>query len=207
MATDSTQQRLLQAAIHIFASKGYYDATVADICEAAGANIAAVNYHFNGKENLFRHVLRAAFHQANAVYPIEGTLPPDAPAEDKLRAFMDALIRRGLDPGGAGDFNRIMVHHGTREAAPEDLVFTEVSGLQGNTLTTILTELLGTSAKDRIAQARLNVIGLCIFPNIAHLLRRQLLPDHPSPARVRRFIDGQFAFALAGLVKLSPVSA
>ena len=36
--------KLLESACRIFAEKGYRDATVAEICEAAGANVAAINY-------------------------------------------------------------------------------------------------------------------------------------------------------------------
>jgi len=38
-----TRQNLLTAASEIFADKGYRDATIAEICERAGTNIAAVN--------------------------------------------------------------------------------------------------------------------------------------------------------------------
>ena len=54
----STRDRLLFSACRIFASKGYRDTTVADICEAAQANIASVNYHFGNKESLYRQVFQ-----------------------------------------------------------------------------------------------------------------------------------------------------
>lgn len=52
----ATRERLLASASRIFAAKGYRDTTVADICEAAQANIASVNYHFGNKESLYRQV-------------------------------------------------------------------------------------------------------------------------------------------------------
>ncbi len=54
----STRDRLLFSACRIFASKGYRDTTVADICDAAQANIASVNYHFGNKESLYRQVFQ-----------------------------------------------------------------------------------------------------------------------------------------------------
>jgi AcrR family transcriptional regulator len=54
-----TEQRLLEAAGEIFAEFGYRAATVRQICEKAGANIAAVNYHFGDKEKLYLAVLRS----------------------------------------------------------------------------------------------------------------------------------------------------
>ncbi|WP_319772534.1 TetR/AcrR family transcriptional regulator [Breoghania sp.] len=54
----STRDRLLFSACRIFASKGYRDTTVADICDTAQANIASVNYHFGNKESLYRQVFQ-----------------------------------------------------------------------------------------------------------------------------------------------------
>ena len=45
----TTKDRLLAAACAVFADKGYRAATVVEICTAAEANIAAVNYHFGNK--------------------------------------------------------------------------------------------------------------------------------------------------------------
>ena len=49
----ATRQHLLEAAGQVFADAGYRAATVREICERAGANIAAVNYHFGDKEQLY----------------------------------------------------------------------------------------------------------------------------------------------------------
>lgn len=207
MSRDSTRNRLLAAAVGLFATHGYRDAKVADVCEAAGANIASVNYHFGSKENLFRHALREAFFCADRVYPIQGGLPPDATADRRLHAFMSALIRRNADSGPAGDFNRIMLHHGTRESAPDEVIHSEIAELEGNTLDSILVELLGTRSKELLVTAKLNVIGLCVFPSIAHRLRNHMFPENPKPAHLKGFIDRQYVFALAGISAISPVVA
>ncbi|MGQ9671001.1 MAG: TetR family transcriptional regulator, partial [Desulfosoma sp.] len=49
----ATRARLLDAACDVFAEKGYRGARLADICRRAGANIAAVNYHFGDKASLY----------------------------------------------------------------------------------------------------------------------------------------------------------
>jgi len=53
-----TEKRLLEAAGEIFAEHGYRAATIHQICQRAGANIAAVNYHFSDKEQLYHEVIR-----------------------------------------------------------------------------------------------------------------------------------------------------
>ncbi|WP_193214678.1 TetR/AcrR family transcriptional regulator [Luteolibacter marinus] len=207
MSGDTTHDRLLNAAIGIFAGKGYRDATVAEVCDAAGANIASVNYHFGSKESLFRLVLREAFQRANEIYPIHGNLAPDAAPELRLHAFMAALIRRGFDEGPAGDFNRIMIHQGTRESAPDELIHSEIARLEGDTLESILSSLLGTRARELLLLAKMDVIGLCVFPGVARRVRSYLFPEAPQPARLKQYIDRQHAFALAGLSTLAPASA
>jgi AcrR family transcriptional regulator len=56
----STRERLLRAATRLFADSGYRGASVRDICNQAGANPGAVSYHFGGKRQLYRSVLRQA---------------------------------------------------------------------------------------------------------------------------------------------------
>jgi len=52
-ADDATKTRLLEAAGEEFADKGFGGATVRAICARAGANVAAINYHFGDKERLY----------------------------------------------------------------------------------------------------------------------------------------------------------
>lgn len=55
-----TKESLLNASIEIFAEKGYEGATVKDIADHAQVNVALINYHFGGKEGLYRAVLESA---------------------------------------------------------------------------------------------------------------------------------------------------
>lgn len=57
MTTRSTKERLLDAAEELFTSRGL-DVPIRDIVAAAGANVAAVNYHFGSREGLVTAVLR-----------------------------------------------------------------------------------------------------------------------------------------------------
>ena len=47
------EDRLLDAAESLFCEKGFDGASIRDITSQANCNVAAVNYHFGGKENLY----------------------------------------------------------------------------------------------------------------------------------------------------------
>ena len=87
-----TRERLLQASTRLFADNGYRGASVRDICNLAGANPGAVSYHFGGKRQLYRAVLRRAAESL-------ADLGPDTSEENTHRepiSVLDAL-RRVLD--------------------------------------------------------------------------------------------------------------
>jgi AcrR family transcriptional regulator len=56
-----TRERILKASERLFAERGYDATSVRAIVGKAHVNQAAINYHFTGKEGLYREVLRAAF--------------------------------------------------------------------------------------------------------------------------------------------------
>ena len=55
---DETKDRILNEAENMFAHKGYHGVTVREITESAKCNLAAVNYHFGNKWNLYLAVFR-----------------------------------------------------------------------------------------------------------------------------------------------------
>jgi AcrR family transcriptional regulator len=49
----STRQALLAGALEVFATRGYEDASIADIVERAGASVGSLYHHYGGKAGLF----------------------------------------------------------------------------------------------------------------------------------------------------------
>jgi AcrR family transcriptional regulator len=90
-----TKQRILAAAINVFAEQGYNAATLREITSAAGVNIAAVNYHFGSKQAL----MRAVFHRlARPVNELRLQLLDEYEAQAggrplSLEQILDALFR------------------------------------------------------------------------------------------------------------------
>lgn len=93
----STRDRLLHAATRLFADSGYRGASVRDICNQAGANPGAVSYHFGGKRQLYRSVLRHAAAALAEMGPksdlVDETALEVADATDSLRRILRSLQR------------------------------------------------------------------------------------------------------------------
>lgn len=114
----STRGRLLEAATRLFAEAGYRGASVRDICNQAGANPGAVSYHFGGKRQLYRAVLRrAAAGLAAAASPSAGD--DSEPPPDVERVVMRVLHRIVDDEAAARLLLRDLADGGT--AAVESL--------------------------------------------------------------------------------------
>ena len=54
---DETRNQLLEAGLQLFSIQGYESVSTRQLTKESGANIAAINYHFGGKEGLYRAVL------------------------------------------------------------------------------------------------------------------------------------------------------
>lgn len=81
---ERARTRLLDEAERLFAEKGYAKASTREICAAAGLNVAAIHYHFGGKEGLYREVLLG---------PIRDLIGQFAGFDDPALSLTDALTR------------------------------------------------------------------------------------------------------------------
>jgi AcrR family transcriptional regulator len=63
----SRRDEIVQAAIRVFAEKGYAEASISDIAEAADVAITAVYYHFTGKDDLFAAAMKASLDSISEV--------------------------------------------------------------------------------------------------------------------------------------------
>jgi AcrR family transcriptional regulator len=66
-----TKLSLILAAGDLFAEYGVEGTSIRTIAEKAGVNIAAVNYHFGSKENLYTETLRYAILHLGGTRPLE----------------------------------------------------------------------------------------------------------------------------------------
>ncbi len=97
--SDITRERILKAAERLFAERGYDGTSIRTIVAKAKVNQAAINYHFEGKDGLYREVLRTAFRALTEDQLAHGEEIKTMSREAALAEF----VRRQLRPLTARD--------------------------------------------------------------------------------------------------------
>lgn len=157
-----TRSRLLETAGEVFAQTGFREATVRDICRRAGANIAAVNYHFGGKEQLYRSVLEYSFAYAQERYPL--ALDPEATPESQLLTFVDTSLKRMMDQGKPAWHGQLIMREFSDPTGELDAIAERYMKPHFVMLTGILQELLGPAVpEERLRLMALSVLGQTVF--------------------------------------------
>ncbi|MFC7336902.1 TetR/AcrR family transcriptional regulator [Haloferula chungangensis] len=91
----ATRQRLLEAAELLFSEQGFDAVSVRDITEKAGANVAAVNYHFNSREHLVELVMERYINPINdeRLARLEALEKRSGSKSLALEEVLDAFVR------------------------------------------------------------------------------------------------------------------
>src|SRR6266542_1206325 len=111
----ATKERILDAAEALFMEHGFEATTLRAITAAAGVNLAAVNYHFGSKEELFQAVLTRRLDPMNQarvalLSQMETESAPDPVPCDRILSamFMPALALARDPQRGGKDFLRLL---------------------------------------------------------------------------------------------------
>jgi AcrR family transcriptional regulator len=96
-ASDGARERILAAALEVFAEGGFDGARTRDIAARAGANLGLIKYYFNDKEQLWKAAVGRAFAELQAgfaaqVAPSEGADTLDW-LDRTVRQFVRFLAR------------------------------------------------------------------------------------------------------------------
>ncbi|MFD7133797.1 TetR/AcrR family transcriptional regulator [Streptomyces sp. NPDC059894] len=81
-----SRERILAAALEVFAEKGYHDATISEITTRAGVSRGLLTYYFPGKRNLVDELLDRYLDGVSALVEVTGT--PD----ERLAAIIDGVM-------------------------------------------------------------------------------------------------------------------
>ena len=161
MTIDDTRQRLLEAAEEVFADKGFKAASIREICAKAGANIAAVNYHFGDKERLYIEAVKYAHRSCieGEPFPEWG---PETPPVQMLRDFVRVMVTRVLAPQSPSS-TQLMMREMAQPTAACAAVVQEYIQPMAQKLGTILALLMPGSSKQEQTLVAFSIVGQSLF--------------------------------------------
>lgn len=198
-----TKKKLLIAAGDVFIEKGFRDATVAEICKRAEANISAVNYYFGSKEALYQETWRHSFAESVENYPLDGGIEYDSPPEERLKGQLISLMARIADENNR-DFFISQREFLNPTGLLEEVMKSELIPMREKTLS-VVREILGPDAtEEQIQFSEMCIISMCIHPMLIRK-GRQRTQDAEAPSimdNIDAFSDHVIKFALAGIASI-----
>jgi AcrR family transcriptional regulator len=203
--TDPTRARLIEAAGQVFAEHGFQSATIREICTRAGANIAAVNYHFRDKAGLYLAVLRHSMTaDVGQPDPRQIALNTESPQE-ALRLIISAMLHRMHSPiTGRACHLRIMAHEMAQPTEALPRVVEEVIGPNYAAMRQTLSRILGTAPEDELTRfCAHSVVGQVVHYAHAGPVISLLWPElKMTPDRLNEIAGHIAEFSLAALNNL-----
>jgi AcrR family transcriptional regulator len=198
----NTRERLLQAALEVFAERGYSAATIREICSRADANVAAVHYHFGDKRKLYEAIygrLFDALRQRRTAFA-----PAEAPPEQRLRVHIQTLFEEIFccdDSNRQVQLSTLYLNEMAHPTEVLDLIVAEHLEPDAHELYRIVAALLGTDEHDPLTiDCSASVIGQILYYYHAMPIISRLHPERPPAAeRLETLIEQVWLFSLGGI--------
>lgn len=199
----STRDRLLEAAGEEFAARGFEKATVRDICERAGANVAAVNYHFGDKQKLYEEVILHAHCKVKGIHYDDD---PAMPAPERLRKFVGGLLAEMAGPDHELSWQRrLMIREMLDPGSALDRLVAESIRPRFANLRQILRELCPDADERRVTVLAMSVVGQCLHYKIGGpVISRLMPPEVRERLTVEYLTDHVASLILAALGHAPP---
>ena len=205
----ATRRALLDAGADVFAEVGFHHATIRDLCRRAGANVAAVNYHFGDKETLYAEVLAEQSRLAMALHPLPAAAPDATPAQ-RLEDFIRTFLQRVLSAELSARHGRMMAREMVEPTRALDRLVAESIRPQSAALSVILRDLVGPGpSEETLRLLGMSVVGQILFYCHCQPVLTRLFPGMPFNAeRLDTLTLHITAFSLAAVrgLSTSPVS-
>ncbi|MCX5849673.1 MAG: CerR family C-terminal domain-containing protein [Deltaproteobacteria bacterium] len=201
--TSKTRDAIMEAAGKIFSEEGYPKATVRDICRQAGANIAAINYHFGDKKGLYLAVLKHYQEIAFQTYPPDLGIKETQRPEEKLRAFIRSFLTRIMDEGRPAWFGKLLAREFTEPTWAFDILVEEMIRPSFKLLIGIVASILNKGRNERkVLLCSMSIVGQCLYFRHSHPVISRLFPGEVFGSKqIEELTEHITLFSLRGLMK------
>jgi AcrR family transcriptional regulator len=201
-AGDRSREHLLEVAGEVFAEEGYGRATSKEICERAGMNAAAVNYHFGGIDALYGALLVRAHRHFMTLEALREIDESDLGPQDKLRAYLMPLVQRLAQLSAKSWELRLLSREIVSPSPLREAFFGSEIRPKLEIMRGIVAQLIGARPEEAVVgRAILTVVAPCLLLALANrTMLQDVLPSLADPAsEIGPLIDHYQRFILAGL--------
>jgi TetR/AcrR family transcriptional regulator, regulator of cefoperazone and chloramphenicol sensitivity len=204
---DATKTRLLEAAGEEFADKGFECARIRTISERAQANVAAVNYHFGDKEQLYVQAVLEA-HRCGLDPDQESEENLGSPAE-QLRGFIHHFLSRVLALHTPDDWrHRLVLREMLNPTMASDVLIREAIRPRFERLARILKQFCPDAEERKLQALTFSVIGQCLHYKIARLIAERLVGAAGMERLDLDYLTEHITtFCLAALGQVAPLNS
>jgi TetR/AcrR family transcriptional regulator, regulator of cefoperazone and chloramphenicol sensitivity len=203
-AEENTRDKILSAAGEVFAKQGFEGATIRAITERAGVNVAAVNYHFRDKAELYARVVLDAC-SLGAVWRDLMANSPDDP-EERLRGLIHQFLHRLLDPSRPVWKVRLIVRElADPTKALDELVEKNIRPFRDEFLLPTLRELAGDCCTRRqLGHISASIMGQCLYYAMCRPILERLKPEFTTgELEINEIAEHISQFSLAAIAELT----
>ncbi|MBW2615589.1 MAG: CerR family C-terminal domain-containing protein [Deltaproteobacteria bacterium] len=198
------KERILNEAEVLFAQKGFHEVTVREITKAAKCNLAAINYHFGNKENLYLEVFRARWvPRARRIREHVGKSlsAQDSPSPQAvIKALAQAFLEGPMSDEERKRHSQLMAREMARPTAAFDLVAEQAMGPLMKELAEVLRPgLPDKMGEDRLMLNMLSVLAMVLYFNFARVAVTRMTGREYDHAFRRRLVEHIVEFSLNGL--------
>ncbi|HET7215233.1 MAG TPA: CerR family C-terminal domain-containing protein [Terriglobia bacterium] len=194
-----TRERLLEAAEELFIEHGYNHVTVRDICRAAGANVAAVNYYFRDKLGLYQEVLMKAIACMHEAFKSAHEIMDGVPAKERFRHYVRTFMGHALSDGHSCHAGKLMAREMADPSPAFDLIIEKAIRPNSARVAALVSELTGLPVSD----PRVGICVGCIQTQITGFtgpVAARMVPGGRFTGEIIDFVADQIVqFSLAGM--------
>ena len=201
---DITKERILSEAETLFAQEGYRAVSVREITSAANCNLAAVNYHFGSKQNLYREVFSARW--VPRARRVQEYFRKSLAAQDSLsvgavaRALAEAFLVGPLSDEECHRHHQLMARELGQPTEAFGLVAEQVMRPffkeLADTLRPVVPEGLG---QERLMLNILSMFAMVLYFNFARVAVSRITGHEYDSAFKARLVEHITEFSLRGL--------
>ncbi len=192
------RERLLDAAEKLFCERGFSNTSVRDLTRSAGCNVAAVNYHFGGKDQLYkamfqRHMGKVFTEQIEIINEVMNSQKPT------LELLLRRMIEKALEPLARQNERmpmfKLIVRETLNPHMKEDLVELEAFRDFIELVRNVLVELVPGLSADKAMLCFYSLEGLILQP----LLFCDFYAEIMGAVPVEQLVEHSVCFAAKGI--------